>query len=142
MKKTTITITPFRKKDPILLAYEDEYIDPSDLVKQQCTDAQLWAKSFMDTKKKMNWTEEDIDEGLMISWFANAIVVAEDKIHHDINEAKLSEYECNWCNTIQKFKSEDLERKQIGDRMASGLFGLCISCNKEHIMIPMDQHDV
>ncbi len=64
------------------ITYEDEYIDPSDLVKQQCTEGQLWAKSFMDTKKKMNWKDEDIDEGLMIAWFANAIVVAEDKIHN------------------------------------------------------------
>jgi hypothetical protein len=36
-------------------------------------DAQAWAKFFIKTKNEMGWTEQDIDEGLMIGWFANAM---------------------------------------------------------------------
>lgn len=37
------------------------------------TDAQVWAEEFMRYKEKNNWTLEDIDEGLMLSWFANCL---------------------------------------------------------------------
>ena len=62
-----------------MIKYTDKYIDPSDLIKEQCTDAQLWAKSFIDQINRGYFKKTDIDEGLMIAWFANAIVIAEDK---------------------------------------------------------------
>lgn len=40
------------------------------------TDAQLWAKEFM---KLFEEKKESIDEGLMISWFANAIMAGHDR---------------------------------------------------------------
>lgn len=58
--------------------YSIELIDPSRLVGEGITDAQLWAKSFMGQIDAGHFSKEDIDEGLMISWFANAIVTAED----------------------------------------------------------------
>lgn len=36
-------------------------------------DAMRWAEAFCQMKKKWNWRLEDIDEGLMVGWFANAI---------------------------------------------------------------------
>jgi len=35
------------------------------------TDAMAWAKSFVEHKEANGWTLEDIDEGLMVAWFAN-----------------------------------------------------------------------
>ena len=39
----------------------------------QTTDAKVWADEFVKTKNNMGWTIDDIDEGLMIGWFANAM---------------------------------------------------------------------
>ena len=36
-------------------------------------DAVVWAEEFVRTKKEQNWTLDDIDEGLMVGWFANAM---------------------------------------------------------------------
>ena len=44
-------------------------------------DAQVWAKCFMETKEKNNWSIKDIDEGLMIGWFANAMMAVGDHIY-------------------------------------------------------------
>jgi hypothetical protein len=39
----------------------------------QTNDAMVWAVEFVRTLKENNWTIEDIDEGLMVGWFANAM---------------------------------------------------------------------
>ena len=36
-------------------------------------DAMKWAEAFCQIKKARGWRIEDIDEGLMVAWFANAI---------------------------------------------------------------------
>ncbi len=59
---------------------EEEWLDPSELVGKQSTDAQRWAQSFMGMIDKGHFSKEEIDEGLMISWFANAIEVAKDSV--------------------------------------------------------------
>lgn len=41
-------------------------------------DAAAWAAFFMATKKKNGWTIEDIDEALMLGWFANAMMATHD----------------------------------------------------------------
>jgi len=41
-------------------------------------DAQAWAKFFIHTKEKANWQIEDIDESLMLAWFANAMMAMHD----------------------------------------------------------------
>ena len=35
------------------------------------TDAMHWAEAFVEHKERNDWTLEDIDEGLMVAWFAN-----------------------------------------------------------------------
>jgi len=40
--------------------------------------AQAWAKFFIHTKEKANWQIEDIDESLMLAWFANAMMAMHD----------------------------------------------------------------
>jgi hypothetical protein len=44
-------------------------------------DAQIWAKYFIEIKEKNDWSIQDIDEGLMIGWFANAMMAMSDHIH-------------------------------------------------------------
>jgi hypothetical protein len=41
-------------------------------------DAQAWAKFFIQTKEKASWQIEDIDESLMLAWFANAMMAMYD----------------------------------------------------------------
>ena len=41
-------------------------------------DAQAWAKFFIDTLAEQSWRIEDIDEALMIGWFANAMMAMHD----------------------------------------------------------------
>jgi hypothetical protein len=41
-------------------------------------DAQAWAKFFIQTKEKASWQIEDIDESLMLGWFANAMMAMHD----------------------------------------------------------------
>jgi len=36
-------------------------------------DAMKWAIAFCQHMRKNRWTATDIDEGLMVAWFANAI---------------------------------------------------------------------
>lgn len=52
---------------------QEEWLDPDKLIGSQSTDAYRWAQSFMDRINKGYFTKEEIDEGLMISWFANVI---------------------------------------------------------------------
>jgi hypothetical protein len=40
--------------------------------------AQAWAKFFIQTKEKASWRLEDIDEALMLGWFANAMMAMHD----------------------------------------------------------------
>lgn len=44
-----------------------------ELLKACGDDASKWAAAFCQIKKAQGWSADDIDEGLMISWFANAI---------------------------------------------------------------------
>jgi hypothetical protein len=43
-------------------------------------DAQAWAKFFIHTKEKASWQIEDIDESLMLGWFANAMMAMHDHL--------------------------------------------------------------
>lgn len=47
-------------------------------------DASYWADWFVKTKNEQGWTLDDIDEGLMIAWFANAMMAMHDSVRqHD-----------------------------------------------------------
>jgi hypothetical protein len=43
----------------------------------ETTDAMVWAEEFVRIKIKQGWTWTDIDEGLMVGWFANAMAAQE-----------------------------------------------------------------
>ena len=45
----------------------------------ETNDAAIWAAEFERCKQKNNWTLDDIDESLMIGWFANAMAAQEFK---------------------------------------------------------------
>jgi hypothetical protein len=47
-------------------------------------DATAWAKFFIETKQQAGWTIEDINESLMIGWFANAMMAMSDAITREI----------------------------------------------------------
>ena len=48
-------------------------------------DAMAWAKFFMETIKKNKCTIDNIDEGLMVAWFANAMMAIHDHIYQTKN---------------------------------------------------------
>jgi hypothetical protein len=48
-------------------------------------DAQAWAKFFVATAKEQKWCIDDIDEGLMIAWFANAMMAMHDHVKREEN---------------------------------------------------------
>ena len=54
------------------------------------------------------------------------------------NKIKESKWECQWCNTTQSVKKDDLMWFQLGDRMASDLFANCTKCKILRMMEPMD----
>ena len=43
----------------------------SDINLMDTTDAKVWADEFVRIKNKAGWQLEDIDEALMVGWFAN-----------------------------------------------------------------------
>lgn len=45
-------------------------------------DAKVWSEFFMKTKAENNWTLSDIDESLMVGWFANAMMAMHDHLHN------------------------------------------------------------
>ena len=59
-------------------------INAEDLVKNQDIDASRWAAAFMQI---FGSDLRQIDEGLMISWFANSIMVTHDKISNEKDAA-------------------------------------------------------
>ena len=46
-------------------------------------DAVKWAEAFEEHKQRNGWTVDDIDEGLMLAWFANAIMAGYDKAKNE-----------------------------------------------------------
>ena len=58
-------------------------------------DAQAWAKFFIDTIAEQSLRIEDIDEALMIGWFANAMMAMHDsmKPHEAANEIERLRWE-------------------------------------------------
>jgi hypothetical protein len=46
-------------------------------------DARAWAKFFVATAKEQKWCIDDIDEGLMIGWFANAMMAMHDHVKRE-----------------------------------------------------------
>jgi len=59
------------------------YVEPEpdyDMSIHSNPDASDWAKFFMECKERNEWTLEQIDEGLMISWFANAMMAMHDYV--------------------------------------------------------------
>jgi hypothetical protein len=65
-------------------------------------DAMVWAKEFVACMKRNNWTLEDIDEVLMVGWFANAMVAQEYKDQPTFRERE-SGKTFKWCNDTMKF---------------------------------------
>lgn len=53
--------------------------DPDDFGHKllQTNNAMTWAEEFVRIKKEKGWTLEDIEEGLMVAWFANAMAAQE-----------------------------------------------------------------
>lgn len=54
----------------------------------ETTDAMIWAREFVRCKAKNKWTLADIDEGLMITWFAASMCAQMDKDAADLEAAQ------------------------------------------------------
>lgn len=46
-------------------------------------DAQKWAEYFVKTKNECGWELHDIDESLMLTWFADAIMAGYDQAYRE-----------------------------------------------------------
>lgn len=46
---------------------------------ERSVDAVVWAQKFVEYKKRYRWTHSEIDEDLMTTWFANAIMAGYDE---------------------------------------------------------------
>lgn len=57
-------------------------------MKRPTMDALKWAEYFMQTMKENDWEILDIDESLMVGWFANAIMDC-----YDIQQQRIKELE-------------------------------------------------
>lgn len=53
-------------------------------------DARDWAKAFCDAKKTQGWTAADIDESLMTTWFANALMRGYDEHAANLRDDRAS----------------------------------------------------
>ena len=51
-----------------------------DLLGMLGIDARKWAEAFCQIKQAQGWSAADIDEGLMTTWFANAIMAMHDHL--------------------------------------------------------------
>ena len=69
---------------------------------QQSTNALKWAEAFIEHKHRNSWTAEDIDEGLMLGWFANAMMVRHDRVKSDTRKATL--------DTIKEMRDDRIKR--------------------------------
>ena len=62
------------------------------------SDAQAWATFFIQTKEKASWQIEDIDESLMVAWFANAMMAMHDHLESQRTWVDLTDEEMLECN--------------------------------------------
>lgn len=49
----------------------------------ESTDAAVWAEQFVAHKEKLEWSLDSIDEGLMLAWFASAMMSVNDKARRE-----------------------------------------------------------
>lgn len=52
-------------------------LNPAQFLAALDDDAMKWAEAFCQLKKSNGWALDDIDESLMVGWFANAIEKAD-----------------------------------------------------------------
>lgn len=45
-------------------------------------DARAWARFFIETKEQNDWGIDDVDEEMMIGWFANAMEAMRDHVNN------------------------------------------------------------
>jgi len=72
-----------------------------DLVKEQNRDSEKWAQAFCEQFNKTIDQENELDEGWVHSWFANAMMVVSDSIFN--NEIKEIQRKCaQEMNVLEK----------------------------------------
>jgi hypothetical protein len=59
-------------------------------------EAKAWAKFFIQTKKEKSWQIEDIDETLMLAWFANAMMAMHDHLKSQRTWVGLTDVEIDY----------------------------------------------
>ncbi len=56
-------------------------------------DAIVWAEEFVKSMKKNKWSLDDIDEGLMVGWFAHAMCAQETVMIKKIGNMGIPSYD-------------------------------------------------
>jgi len=63
----------------------------------QSNDAMVWAREFMAHIKRNNWTIADIDEALMVGWFANYRSAVESIMEKEVKMVSTLKKSCETC---------------------------------------------
>ena len=77
----------------------------------QSTDAMVWAEAFQEHKARNQWSIDDIDEGLMVGWFANAMERMSDTLKSEVARLHSEAHErdseiIGWRNAAELRESE------------------------------------
>lgn len=80
----------------------------------QTNDAMVWAEEFVRIKKEQAWNLEDIEEGLMVAWFANAMVAQDMATNRTVlitKEISIGDEEvyCEWFTCPECHKNQIFE---------------------------------
>jgi len=74
-------------------------------------DAKVWAEQFVKHKKDNNWTLEDIDEDLMVTWFANALCTAHVQMRRQMEDMARSRDDAEKGLEAQNTRFNELENE-------------------------------
>lgn len=102
-------------------AIKEHFNKPFTPVLLESVDAVEWASSFVRTMHEQGWSINDIDEGLMIAWFANCMAAQED--HDDAKYSKVLQLKLDTSKVRNVLKSE----LNIIKNSIIGLIGICES---------------
>jgi len=63
-----------------------EATESDDTPWHESTDGLVWAEQFVKHKKDNNWTIDDIDDGLLLGWFSNAMEAVRDQMQRQMED--------------------------------------------------------
>jgi len=84
----------------------------------ESTDAMGWAEAFVEHKQRNNWSIDEIDADLMVSWFANAMMRMSDS---------------------KQAENERLKKEKLYEEARHGQTGIAFSLYREEVVAEVDR---